>query len=285
MGIDTSETFEFEPAISTAVVADESFDPPRHLPVIAKAGFRIMELNLARGADADFDWNDHGKVQELKHVADDLGVAIWSVHVCTAPNHLACVDEAFRGEAVDVMKQTLDLAAELGAAVVPFHTGLAPHQIADGSRSREAFERSLDVFCGHARELTCVPGWENAPSGWVEFDPREIVASVRMRPADELGFVFDTGHANLEGAAADQYLPAIGDCLASVHLADNCGAEDEHLLPGDGEVDWPDTIARVKQCDYNGPVMLEVLRKGSSLESMLERAFSVACRLSKQLRG
>ena len=100
----------------------------------------------------------------------------------------------------------------------------------------------------------------------------EQIPDPRHAPSPTLGL---TGHE----------VPVPELCLASVHLADNCGAEDEHLLPGDGEVDWPDTIARVRQCDYNGPVMLEVRRKGSSLESMLDRAFSVACRLSKQLRG
>ena len=282
---DLSAAGELAPAISTAVLCGEPIDPPRHLPVIAKAGFRIIELNLAPGVEASLDWNDREKVRQLKSVAGDVGVAIWSVHVRTAPNHLASLDEMLRCEAVDVMKQTLDLAAELGAAVVPFHTGLAPHQVADGSRSREAFEQSLDAFCMHARSLPCVPGWENAPSGWVTFEPREIVEIVRARPTDELGFVFDTGHANLEGGDADQYLPAIGDRLTSVHLDDNRGAEDEHLLPGDGAVDWPATIARLKQCDYTGPVMLEVQGKGAPLESTLERAFGVACDLAEQLRG
>ena len=285
METDVSKAFRLQPAISTAVLQHEPFDPPRHLPLIADAGFRIIELNLAPGAEASFDWNDREKVEELKRVAGDVGVAIWSVHVCTVPNHLACVDETLRNEAVDVMKQTLDLAAELGASVVPFHTGLAPHQIEDGSRRREAFERSLDAFCAYARSLPCVPGWENAPSGWVVFEPQVIVASIRGRPTDELGFVFDTGHANLEGGDADQYLPAIGDRLTSVHLDDNRGAEDEHLFPGDGEVDWPDAIARVKQCDYTGPVMLEVRGDDAPLETALQRAFRVACGLSEQLGG
>ena len=88
--------FGLQPAISTAVLQREPFDPPRHLPLIADAGFRIIELNLAPGTEASFDWNDRDKVQELQRVAGDVGIAVWSVHVCTVPNHLACVDETLR---------------------------------------------------------------------------------------------------------------------------------------------------------------------------------------------
>lgn len=274
---------QLAPAISTAVMYGQPFDPPRHLPLIAQAGFRVIELNLAPGAEASFDWNDREKVRQLKRVAGDVGVSIWSVHVCTVPNYLACVAEVLRSEAVDVMKQTLDLAAALGAAVVPFHTGLAPHQVADGSRSRQAFERSCDAFCAHARALPCVPGWENAPPGWVAFEPQEIVATVGARPADELGFVFDTGHANLGGGDADQYLPAIGDRLTSVHLADNRDHEVD-LLAGDGTVDWPATIERLKQCAYTGPAMIEVRGHDAPLQPTLRRAYRVACTLADQLR-
>lgn len=116
------------------------------------------------------------------------------------------------------------------------------------------------------------------------FEAEEIVASVWSRPADELGFVFDSGHANLEGGDADRYLPAIGNRLTSVHLADNRDFEDEHFLPGDGRVDWPDMVARLKRFKYAGPVMLEVVWPGMSLEHTLERAFGVACDLAEQLR-
>jgi sugar phosphate isomerase/epimerase len=94
----------------------------RYLPAFAGAGFRAIELNGFLGT-ADFPWNQAAAIHELRRVASDCGIAVYAVH---AEGGLG----AFRGarterQAIDACKAFGDLAAELGAAVVTIHAGLA----------------------------------------------------------------------------------------------------------------------------------------------------------------
>lgn len=63
-------------------------------------------------------------------------------------------------------------------------------------------------------------------------------------PKEELGFCFDSGHANLTGELhiLERYL----DRLIVTHLHDNRGKEDEHLPPGQGTIDWKPIISSLK---------------------------------------
>jgi len=65
------------PGISTGLW--DPFDPARHLPLIAAAGFRAIELNLYRGV-GHFDASRPANLRQLRQVADDLGLVVWSIH-------------------------------------------------------------------------------------------------------------------------------------------------------------------------------------------------------------
>lgn len=59
----------------------------------------------------------------------------------------------------------------------------------------------------------------------------------RLKDYKSIGFTFDSGHRN--AFAPDQdFLKVFGDRLAVTHIADNDGANDLHLMPFDGTVDW-----------------------------------------------
>ena len=71
--------FENLPGIGTGLWARQRFEPAGHLPLIQAAGFKAIELNIYKGRD-HFDWDDRSAVNELRRVADDLGLLIWSIH-------------------------------------------------------------------------------------------------------------------------------------------------------------------------------------------------------------
>ena len=60
-----------------------------------------------------------------------------------------------------------------------------------------------------------------------------------------LGICYDTGHGELEGAAD------------AIHLDDNAGEGDLHLLPFDGTRNWPGLIEQLAVSAYDGPLILE----------------------------
>ena len=87
-------------------------------------------------------------------------------------------------------------------------------------------------------------------------DPRVIAKLVQTVNSDWFGWCYDVGHANCFGFGPT----GVTECPVpplSLHLQDNHGAGDEHLIPGDGTVDWEGTVAALKAVGYGGDCVLE----------------------------
>lgn len=92
------------------------------------------------------------------------------------------------------------------------------------------------------------------------------------------GFCYDSGHHNCRNPNED-LLSKYGSRLMALHLHDNDGTDDQHLLPFDGTIDWKSTIGDISQTGYTGAMSLEVANVGYedlSPESFLQLAFDRA---------
>lgn len=75
--------------------------------------------------------------------------------------------------------------------------------------------------------------------------------------SEYLGFCYDSGHENCNHPDAN-CLSLYGDKLFAVHIDDNFGDSDTHLLPFDGLIDWAGTINKLKKCRAIDFLTLEV---------------------------
>ena len=74
-----------------------------------------------------------------------------------------------------------------------------------------------------------------------------------------MGAVIDTGHRNLGGDSAAA-LRTVGRHLITLHLHDNHGERDEHLLPGRGNIAWDEVNRALAEIRYDGVFMYEINR-------------------------
>ena len=72
------------------------------------------------------------------------------------------------------------------------------------------------------------------------------------------GICWDTGHANISGYKQSEQLNVLKGKLDVLHIHDNDGVKDKHLLPFDGSVDWDDVASGLNGCDFDGIVDVEV---------------------------
>lgn len=89
-------------------------------------------------------------------------------------------------------------------------------------------------------------------------DPRVIADLVREVDHPFFGWCYDTGHAHCNGIPSDCLRDASAVPL-SLHVQDNSGTRghDEHLLPGDGTIDWKRFLDVLKEIGYEGDLVLE----------------------------
>jgi len=102
--------------------------------------------------------------------------------------------------------------------------------------------------------------------------------------SDKLKFCYDSGHENCWAPNYD-HLSKYGDKLIALHLHDNDGAIDQHLLPFNGTIDWKKIMHKIKDTNYSGPLALEIyaqyidVSKEYTAEEYLIEAKNRTCRL------
>jgi sugar phosphate isomerase/epimerase len=95
----------------------------------------------------------------------------------------------------------------------------------------------------------------------------ELIAFVdSLGDSDLVGICWDTGHGNLTGnghnyqrnanpefaAYGNQYenITKIGKRLRALHIDDNNGLDDDHIVPGGGTIAWDDVIRALDDIGY-----------------------------------
>ena len=84
---------------------------------------------------------------------------------------------------------------------------------------------------------------------------------------DYFGFCLDIGHANLTKNKIGEFIRTLGDRLTILHIHDNDGNEDLHMIPysylaQDKKcvIDWDDFVAALKDINYKGTLAFETFR-------------------------
>ena len=86
----------------------------------------------------------------------------------------------------------------------------------------------------------------------------------------DLGLCFDAAHAS-NNRAMDLYLKRHADRIAALHLHDERGRSDQHILPGEGNVDWKQVIAGLR--GYGGVWGVEAAREPDESGAEAAEAF------------
>ncbi len=139
----------------------------------------------------------------------------------------------------EILKQ----CAGFGIENCTFHVGEFPAGVSREEARNHAL-RSLEFLVSAAAPLGIVIAAENAehPGGSLE----ELRFLRRGMPGPEVGFCYDSGHANLNGGALAVLEGLLPD-LVTCHLHDNDGRSDWHWPPGRGNVPWPQVAAGLRR--------------------------------------
>lgn len=87
----------------------------------------------------------------------------------------------------------------------------------------------------------------------------ELLYMLAHLDSSHFGICLDTGHLNLTDPDQEQFILKAGDHLTALHIADNEGKTDQHMMPfGRGNVDFEKVVKALKQIDYHGLFNLEI---------------------------
>ena len=243
------------PAMWTSFLIEMS--PEEMARAFAEKGWREMELSDEHGAMLMERGDPTAVGEAFRRHAEDLGVAFPQGHLW-----LSCdVVAENQDEILDRLKPWLDLFVAAGVKAGVLHPG--GHKMtkagAAPERVRELRLRGMAEAAAHVAGEDFLICLENCPPTASTAD--ELVDIIEAVGSDRLAICLDTGHLNISKGNENQgdFIRRAGDRLKALHIADNEGATDQHLMPyGRGTVDWEDVVAALKAIGYAGLFNFEI---------------------------
>ena len=244
------------------------------LEAIASHGFDTIEVFATR---THVDYHDAREVERLRSMLSDLNLRAASMHapICAGYTHgewgrpfsNAASDQALRREAVAETAAAFNAAATLGCDTMVLHLGLPRTQpVPPGDNDFGALRRSLEDIAAIAAAspvrlaLEVIPNDLSTPDALLRWLDDDVALG-------NAGVCLDFGHAHLMGGAPEAAEALSGHVIAT-HVHDNRGVEDNHLVPFEGTIDWPTSLAAVWKIGYPGRLTFEVADHGDPLGAL-----------------
>jgi sugar phosphate isomerase/epimerase len=256
-----------------------------HLAAVGAHGFEAVEVYATR---THFDYHDPAAAEALGSWLEDTGVALHAVHAPTTLSFtdgqwgdtltIASPDEERRQRAVAETIASLGLASVVPFRYLVLHLGV-PAKDPDAN-SRAAAARSLEALSEAAEAVDVTLAVELIPNP-LSTGSRLVQWLEEDLDLGGAGVCLDVGHANLVGDAVDA-IEACSGHIVTTHLHDNRGRRDDHLLPGQGTVDWEAAMMAFQKVGYDGAWMFE-LAPAVDWQPVLAQARAARGRLERLL--
>ena len=164
---------------------------------------------------------------------------------------------------LDFLKRCVDQAARLGAPVVTVWSGNGPEDTPDDVL-RSRLVGGLALLCDHAAACGVRIGFEPEPGMWIETAAQYAgIRDALDHPA--LGLTLDVGHclATGEGAPED-VLRSHAHELLVIQLDDHRPGVHDHLMFGEGAIDFAAVAAAAREIGFDGPLEVELSRHSAT---------------------
>lgn len=218
------------------------------------AGFRHIDLSFynENTIDSRFmqdDWKEY--TQSLAGLAKSLDMDFVQAHL---PNvNPLNFDESWE-TAVEVTIRSIEVCGMLSIPNAVIHTGWA-----QGLGKQEYFEKNmlflskLFPYMEKCNVNICVENSTKANMGdmYFFFTGQDMRDFIEYANHPKLKACWDTGHANIEGHQYSDIM-ALGEYLTTVHINDNHGVKDEHIIPFMGSLNMDEVMHGLIDSGYKG---------------------------------
>jgi L-ribulose-5-phosphate 3-epimerase len=235
--------------------------------LLAEIGYESVAITIDHGALDPLDKNWREQVMQVKAALDGFGmrsVVETGARYLLDPNvkhepTLVSSNAGARNRRVGFYKHAIDVACLLRSDCVSLWSGI----VRDGADDATAWSRlveGLQEVCEYATAQGVTIGFEPEPGMFID------TMAKYQELLDRLGYsclqlTLDIGHLHCQGETplADQ-IRHWGSRIVNVHLEDMRAGVHEHLMFGEGEIDFPPVLAALREANYQGGIHVELSR-------------------------
>jgi sugar phosphate isomerase/epimerase len=233
---------------------------PGLLDTMVRGGAQALELFAARG---HFNYHERDHVRELGNWFKSEKVEFHSMHSPIYMSNdfksggqtvnIVDPDKRMRIEAMDEIKRAIEVAEYAPFRFLVQHIGKSDEY--DDPRKFENALSAIEHLRAFARPLGVSLLLENIPNDLST--PEKLREIIKLLRYEDLGICFDVGHAHLM-SSVHQAFGVLEDRIRSTHIHDNKRDKDAHLWPGEGTIDWEQTMQSLRAAPHAPAMLLEI---------------------------
>lgn len=235
------------------------------LPLYQEAGIEYLEIKPQKG---HFDYQDPKYFDQVAKELRRNNLKVKSMHMPVSATgvDISLIEEYDRVWSVREVEKTILALLRLNGEIIVVHPGSTLQEEKERKIRQEKSEKSLEEILKFCENWGIKIALENTLPGKTGDNIVDILAMVKKFNSRNLGICLDTGHCHITSPLYNhpgvvECLPEIKDYLIHLHLHDNLGKEDEHLLPFEGNINWIALVKELRKIDYQGILMFEIRKK------------------------
>lgn len=229
--------------------------PEDMVNTFVKHGYRYTEFSDEHGFELLKRGNAEQVGRALCNYAANQGFAFPQGHLWLQAD-IVEPEKNSRMQVLDELKRWLELFGALNIKAGVLHPGGAKARAAGWSEEKifDTRSESLKILTDFQQDRPTVITIENCGE-----DVDALLNITNAVTSDKLAICLDTGHLNLINGDQKEFISRCGTKLQALHIADNLGVNDDHILPySAGTVDWQGVMSALKAIGYDKLFNFEV---------------------------
>jgi L-ribulose-5-phosphate 3-epimerase len=255
-------------------------EPLEAIELLAEIGYRAVGLTIDHGllSPRDSDWrrqadqlagalDHHG----FRHVIETGARYLLDFRQKHEPTLMSPRADQ-RHRRIEFLRHAIDVARYLGSDAVSLWSGVLREGISWDTGLQRLVE-GLQIVLDYADRQQIVLAFEPEPGMFIATMDHFQQLLDRLA-APQLRLTLDVGHLHCQGEwPLDQQIRRWAARLSVVHLEDMRRGVHEHLMFGEGEIEFPPVLEALADCHYSGGVYVELSRHGHDGPRAARRAF------------
>lgn len=250
------------------------------LKYLRQAGFRYADYSFIadyRGHTGIYGENPDRHIAQVAETAEQAGIRLVQAH-SPMGSPIAKDNSAFLRDTI----ASVEACGKWGIPNIVVHLGY-DYGLTKGEtyqKNKEFFLPILETAEKYGVNIL-IENFDKMTSSnryWTDNAP-DLLEQIEMIAHPLCHAIWDVGHGNLQELPQHEAMGLLGGHIRALHIHDNMGDRDTHMMPGLGTVNWDSVICGLKAIGYTGYFTFEVGR--AFLPKDLRRPYPEDTRLAE----
>ena len=258
--------------ISITSCFDYSIPIIEQIKYISKVGFSHFSLGMYTQHSGIFD---EDRLKKLKRTLIENKISIDTIHYS-----VTLEDDNW----YEVMERTINSAIYLECSIIVVHCTEFIFDNKEYDKKLDKLKKRIYILEDLCKKYDIKIALENLCIG----KPTEIIEELlKISNPEYIGFCYDSSHDQIDGPRPMKLLEEWKNRLLTVHISDRIKEFTDHVIPGEGFVQFYKIVSILKEIKFEYPLLMEVEKTFSrykNTEEFLNNTYKVARKLENSIR-